>query len=87
MYIELFYSVICSVTVSTKFQPIIFAENIKVIEADRAVVNWTQREQSTNIKHKGLQRAANEYAEESRIYKDLISKNNNVDMLIVLREN
>ena len=29
----------------------------------------------TNIKHKGLQRTANEYAEERRIYKDLISKN------------
>ena len=31
--------------------------------------------QSTNISHKGLQRTANEYAEERRIYKDLISKN------------
>ena len=30
---------------------------------------------------KGLQRIANEYAEERRIYKDLISKNNNVDIL------
>ena len=30
---------------------------------------------STNINHKGLQRAVNEYAEERRIYKDLISKN------------
>ena len=47
------------------------------------------------INHKGLKRTANEYAEERRIYKDLISKNNNVDikfckqntaMLIVLRE-
>ena len=28
----------------------------------------------TNINHKGLQRTANEYAEERRIYKDLISK-------------
>ena len=28
-----------------------------------------------NINHKGLQRTANEYAEERRIYKDLISKN------------
>ena len=27
------------------------------------------------INHKGLQRTANEYAEERRIYKDLISKN------------
>ena len=36
---------------------------------------------STNINHKGLQRTANEYAEERRIYKDLISKNNNVDIL------
>ena len=35
----------------------------------------------TNINHKGLQRTANEYAEERRIYKDLISKNNNVDIL------
>ena len=32
-------------------------------------------------KHKGLQRAANECAKERRIYKDLISKNNNVDIL------
>ena len=30
---------------------------------------------STNINHKGLQRTANEYAGERRIYKDLISKN------------
>ena len=29
----------------------------------------------------GLQRNANEYAEERRIYKDLISENNNVDIL------
>jgi len=29
----------------------------------------------TNINHKGLQRPANDYAEELRIYKDLISKN------------
>jgi len=29
----------------------------------------------TNINHKGLQRTANEYAKERRIYKDLISKN------------
>ena len=28
-----------------------------------------------------MQRNANEYAKERRIYKDLISKNNNVDML------
>ena len=34
----------------------------------------------TNINHKGLQRTANEYTEERRIYKDLISKNNNVDI-------
>ena len=27
----------------------------------------------TNINHKGLQRTANEYAEERRIYKDVIS--------------
>ena len=30
---------------------------------------------------KGLQGTANEYAEERRLYKDLISKNNNVDIL------
>ena len=36
---------------------------------------------STNINHKGLQRTANENAEERRTYKDLISKNNNVDIL------
>ena len=35
----------------------------------------------TNINHKGLQRTANEYAEKRRIYKDLINKNNNVDIL------
>ena len=35
----------------------------------------------TNINHKGLQRTTNEYAEERRICKDLISKNNNVDIL------
>ena len=29
---------------------------------------------TTNINHKGLQRTANEYAEERRIYEDLISK-------------
>ena len=33
--------------------------------------------ENTNINHKGLQRTANEYAEERRIYEDLISKNNN----------
>ena len=33
------------------------------------------------MNHKGLQRTANEYAEERRIYKDLISKNNNADMV------
>ena len=38
---------------------------------------------STNVNHKGLQRSANEYAEERicSVYKDLISKNNNVDIL------
>ena len=35
----------------------------------------------SNINHKGLQRPANEYAKERRIYKDLISKKNNVDIL------
>ena len=30
---------------------------------------------STNINHKGLQWTANEYAEERRIYEDLLSKN------------
>ena len=39
------------------------------------------RELSKNVNHKGLQRTVNEYAEERRIYKDLISKNNNVDIL------
>ena len=33
------------------------------------------------MNHKGLQITANEYAEERGIYKDLISKNNNVDMV------
>ena len=36
---------------------------------------------TTNINHKELQRTTNEYAGERRIYKDLISKNNNVDIL------
>ena len=35
----------------------------------------------TNINHMGLHRTANEYAEERGIYKDLISKNKNVDIL------
>ena len=35
----------------------------------------------TNINHKGLQRTANGYAEERRIYKDLISKSSSVDIL------
>ena len=35
----------------------------------------------TNINHKGLQGTANEYAGERRIYKDLISKNNNIGIL------
>ena len=38
---------------------VMFAFNIKV----------------SNINHKGVQRIANEYAEERRIYKVLISKN------------
>ena len=33
----------------------------------------------TNINHKRLQRTTNEYVEDRRIYKDLISKNNNVE--------
>ena len=36
---------------------------------------------STNINHKGLQRTANGYAEERRIYKDLINKSSSVDIL------
>ena len=42
---------------------------------------WDLYNGNTNINHKGLQRAANECAEERRIYKDLIRKNNNVDIL------
>ena len=45
------------------------------------VIANSSSSERTNINHKGLQRTANEYAEERRIYKDLISKNNNVDML------
>ena len=37
--------------------------------------NNNDDDNDTNINHKGLQRTANEYAEERRIYKDLISKN------------
>ena len=33
-----------------------------------------QNTKCTNINHKGLQRTANEYVGERRIYKDLISK-------------
>ena len=40
----------------------------------------------TSINHKGLQWTANEYAGERRICKDLISKNNNVDILILQAE-
>ena len=36
---------------------------------------WAHFRKHTNINHNGLQRTANEYAEERRIYKDLISKN------------
>ena len=43
--------------------------------------NNNNNNNNTNINHKGLQRTANEYAEERRIYKGLISKNNNVDIL------
>ena len=35
----------------------------------------------TLINHKELQRTANEYAGKRRIYKDLISKNSNIDIL------
>ena len=38
----------------------------------------------TNINHEGLQRTTNEYAEERRIYKDLMSKNNNLDICLQL---
>ena len=36
---------------------------------------WAHFRKHTNINHNGLQRTANEYAEERRIYEDLISKN------------
>ena len=42
--------------------------------------NWANIS-DTNINHKGLHRTANEYSEERGIYKDLISKNKNVDIL------
>ena len=42
--------------------------------------NWANIS-DTNINHMGLHRTANEYAEERGIYKDLISKNKNVDIL------
>ena len=49
------------------------------------VSNWKQAASrlryGTNVNHKGLQRTANKYVEEPRIYKDLISENNNVDIL------
>ena len=41
---------------------------------------------STNINRKGLQRTANEHAEERRIYKDLISKNNQYTFQILQAE-
>ena len=44
-------------------------------DAERPKGDREYREKFTNINHKGLQRTANEYAGERRIYKDLISKN------------
>ena len=43
------------------------------VECSQALYNIISK--STNINHKGLQRTANEYAEERKIYKVLISKN------------
>ena len=51
-------------------------EKIKII-----FMKKKNRNNNTNINHKGLQRTANEYAEERGIYKYLISKNNIVDIL------
>ena len=42
--------------------------------------NWVNIS-DTNINHKGLHRTENEYAEKRGIYKDLMSKNKNVDIL------
>ena len=42
--------------------------------------NWANIS-DTSTNHKGLHRTANEYAEERGIYKDLIIKNKNVDIL------
>ena len=39
----------------------------------------------TNINHKGLQRTANEYAKELRIYKDLISKKIMMYLYLILQ--
>ena len=40
----------------------------------------------TNTIHKGLQRTANEYTKERRIYKDLNSKNNKQTFLVLQAE-
>ena len=50
------------------------------VRFDQILRDWGHLSR-TNINHKGLQRTANEYAEESKIYKDETSKNNNVDVL------
>ena len=36
--------------------------------------SYQRDHEKRNINHKGLQKTANEYAEERKIYKDLISK-------------
>ena len=49
----------------------------KLVATEHFILNFEHKNTvyCTNINHKGLQRTAKEYAEERRIYKDLISKN------------
>ena len=49
--------------------------NLCVSASNKLVKVWEEGSLGTNINHKGLQRTAHEYAGERRIYKDLISKN------------
>ena len=48
------------------------------LSSQNYIANWSYQCESTffgsNINHKGLQRTANECAEERRIYEDLIGK-------------
>ena len=67
------------VSLTTDFQPIATGKQIPHFRSF-VKFNFARQIQTFN-NHKGLQRTTNEYAEERRIYKDLISKTNNVEIL------